>query len=131
MPICLQRSGAAETWDPSGRWHSVRHFLGIDELSVGFTLTPMAARRVIVRHIGCDDKLFQEEDALARGHASSDHEDKVIQIVPAEAFEIVVFDDVGGDTAPLLLLDFQPAFHAHCFTVAGVTFSRLAMADTV
>ena len=42
----------------------------------------MAARRVIVRHVGCDDKLFQEEDALTRGHASSAHEDQAIQIVP-------------------------------------------------
>jgi len=32
----------------------------------GFTLSPMAARGVIVRRVGCNDKLFQEEDALTR-----------------------------------------------------------------
>jgi hypothetical protein len=41
----------------------------------------MAARRVIVGHVGCDDKLFQEEDALTRGNTASDHEDQIIQIV--------------------------------------------------
>src|SRR5271157_5623817 len=84
------RSGAAEIRDLCGRSHSVCHFVRIDELGIGFTLTPMAARRVIVRHVGCDDKLFQEEDALTRGDTPSDHEDQVIQIVPAEAFEFIV-----------------------------------------
>ncbi len=70
----------------------------------------MAALRVIIRHVSCGDKLFPKEDALARSHTSSDHEDQVIQIVPAEAFEFIVLDDVCGDAAPLLLLDFQPAF---------------------
>src|SRR5664279_5877930 len=102
LPICLQQSGSAEISDLSGRSHSVCHFLRIDELSIGFTLTPMAARRVIVRHVSGDDKLFQEEDALTRGNTSADHEDQVIQIVPAEAFEFIVLDDVGGDTAALL-----------------------------
>ena len=52
------RSGMAEISDLSGRSHSVRHFLRIDELSIGFTLTPMAARRVIIGHVSSDDKLF-------------------------------------------------------------------------
>jgi hypothetical protein len=51
----------------------------------------------------------------SRSHAPSDHEDQVIQIVPAEAFEFIVLDDVGGDTTPLLLLDFQPGFRAPLF----------------
>ena len=71
----------AEISDLSGRSYSVCHFLRIDELSIGFTFTPMAARRVIVGHVGCDDKLFQEEDALTRGNTASDHEDQIIQIV--------------------------------------------------
>ena len=55
--------------DLSGRSHSVCHFLGIHELSIGFTLTPMAARRVIIGHISRDDKVFQEEDALTRSNS--------------------------------------------------------------
>jgi len=126
----VQWSGVAEISDLSDRSYSVCHFLGIHELSIGLALTPVASCRVIVRHLGRNNKLFQELDALSRSDTPPHHENQVVQIHPAEAFKLVILDDIGDNAAALLLPDFQPASVPHCFTVPGLTFSRLAMTVT-